>query len=167
MCGFKKRYEAKLKEASRKNLSPKKKLANKMHGRRTLLGQKLDTLVQKFIRATRYKGKVVNMQTAKALVKRYPLLEKENLVLGAPRAKSLFGRMGFVLHLKTTTKVLIPKGALKEAELKFHYQFVNYVEKYQIPPSLIINFNQISSKYVQISSNTMEKKGKKTFRSLK
>ena len=94
---FKKRYEAKLKEASRKNVSPKKKLANKMRGRPTLLGQKLDTLVQKFLRATRYKGGVVNTQTAlataKALVKRYLLFEKENLVLGAPWAKSLFRRM--------------------------------------------------------------------------
>ena len=59
-----------------------------MRGRPTLLAQKLDTLVQKFLRATRYKGGVVITQTAlataKALVKRYPLLEKENLVFGAP-----------------------------------------------------------------------------------
>ena len=68
--------------------------------------------------------------------------------------------MGFVLRRKTTAKVLIPEGALKEAELKFHHQIVNYVEKYQIPPSLIINFDQ-TPKYVQISSNTMEKKDKK------
>ena len=54
--------------------SPKKKLANKMRGRPTLLGQKLDKLMQKFLRATRYKGGVVNMQTglatAKVLVKK-------------------------------------------------------------------------------------------------
>ena len=43
--GFKKRYEDKLKEASRRDVSPKKKLANKMRERPTLLGQKLDTLV--------------------------------------------------------------------------------------------------------------------------
>ena len=88
VLGFKKRYKAKLKKASRKNVSPKKKLANKIRGRPTLLRQKLDTLVQKFIRATRYKGGVANPQnalaTSKALVKRYPLPEKENLVLGAP-----------------------------------------------------------------------------------
>ena len=146
------------------NVSPKKKLANKMLGRPTLLGQNHDVLVQKFLRATRYKGGVMNMQTvlatAKALVKRYPLLEKENLILGAPYAKSLFCRMDFVLRRKTTAKVLVPEGALKEAELKFHHQIVNYVEKYQIPPSLIINFDQ-TPKYVQISSNTMEKKDKK------
>ena len=69
--------------------------------------------------------------------------------------------MGFVLRWKTTAKVLIPEGALKEAELKFHHQIVNYVEKYQIPPSLIIYFEQTLSKYIQISSNAMEKKGTK------
>ena len=166
--GFKKRYAAKLKEASRKNVSPKKKLANKIRGHPTLLGQKLDTLVKKFLRATRYKGVVVNTQTAlataKALVKK--LLENKNLVLGTPWEKSLFRRMGFLLRQKTTTKVLIPEGALKEAELKFHHQIVNYVVKCQIPPSLIINFDQTPLKYFQISSNTMEKKGQKTFQSL-
>ena len=54
-----------------------------MRGRATLLGQKRDTLVQKFLRATGYKGVVVNTQTAlataKVLVKRYPLLEKYTL----------------------------------------------------------------------------------------
>ena len=92
--GFKKCYEAKLKEASCKNVSPKKKLPNKMCGRSMLLGQKLNTLVQKFLKATRYKGGVVNTQTAlataKALVKKYPLLGEENLVLGAPWASCLW-----------------------------------------------------------------------------
>ena len=63
------------------------KLANKMRAHPALLGQKLNTLVKKFLRATRYKDGVVNTQTAlatiKALVKTYPLLEKENLVLCA------------------------------------------------------------------------------------
>ena len=70
------------------------------------------------------------------------MLEKKNLVLGATWTMSLFRRMGFVLRRKTTAKVLIPEGALKEAELKFHPQIVNYVERYQIPTSLIINFDQ-------------------------
>ena len=111
----------KLKAASRKNVSPKKKLADKMRGRPTLLGPKLDTLAQKFLRATRYKGRIVNTQTtlaiAKTLVKRYPLLEKENLILGAPWAKSLFHHMGFDLRRKTSAKVLNPEGTQKEAEL--------------------------------------------------
>ena len=73
-----------------------------MRVRPTLLDQKLDTVVQKFLRAAKYKGGVVNTQTAlataKALVRRYPLLEKENLVFGAPCAKSLFRRMCFILR---------------------------------------------------------------------
>ena len=119
------------KEASCKNVSPKNKLVNKMRGRPTFLGQKLDTLVQKFLRATRYEGGVVSTQTAlataKALLKRYLLLEKENLVLSAAWTKSLFRRMGFVLRRKITAKVLIPEGALKETESIFHHQIVNYV----------------------------------------
>ena len=67
--GFKKLYEAKLKEGSRKNVSSKKKLANKMCGYTMLLGQKLDTLGQKFRRATRFKRRVVNTQTALATAK--------------------------------------------------------------------------------------------------
>ena len=90
--------------------------------------------MQKFLRATRYKGGVMNTQiaiaTAKALARGYTLLEKENLVLSTLWAKSLFCRMGFVLRRKTTANVLVPEGALKEAELKFHHQIVNYVEKY-------------------------------------
>ena len=35
------------------------------------------------------------------------------------------------------------------------------MEKYQIPSSLIIDFDQTPSKYVQISSNKMKKKGTK------
>ena len=38
--------------------------------------------------------------------------------------------------------MIIPEGVLKETELKFHLQIVNYVERYQIPSSLIINFDQ-------------------------
>ena len=67
--------------------------------------------------------------------------------------------MGFVRRRATTGKVEIPQGAQKEAELKFMHQIVNQVEKHNIPPSLIINFDQTPSKYVQASSNTMAQKG--------
>ena len=61
--------------------------------------------------------------------------------------------------MKTNGKVKIPVGAKKEAEFKFLHQIVNNVEKHQIPPSLIINFDQTSSKYVQVSSTAMDQKG--------
>ena len=124
---------------------------------------KIDPLAQNYLNATRYKGGVVNslvaIATAKALLKRYPRLEKENLKIERSWAQSLFRRMGFVRRIKTTGKVHIPVGAQKEAELKFLHQIVNQVEKYQILSSLIINFDQTQSKYVQVSSMTMAKRG--------
>ena len=154
--GFKKRYEAQIQDENRKKKSPKKVIVTKFRGRPCLLGSKIDPLVQKYLKATRYKGGIVNttvaIATAKALTKRYPLLEKDHLELGKPWAQSLFRRLGFVRRMKTTGKVHIPVGAQKEAELKFLHQIVNNVEKYQIPPSLIINFDQTPSKYVQVSS---------------
>ena len=148
--GFRKRCKKK---------SPKKVIVNKLRVRPCLLGDKIDQLVQNYLKATRYKGGVVNslvtIATAKALLKRYPRLEKENLKIERSWAQSLFRRIGFVCRIRTTGKVHIPVGAQKEAELKFLHQIVNQVEKYQILPSLIINFDQTPSKYVQVSLMTM------------
>ena len=101
----------------------------------------------------------VAIATAKALTKRYPLLEKDHVELGQSWAQSLFRRIGFVCRMKTTGKVKIPVGTQKEAELKFLHQIINNVEKHQIPPYLTINFDQTPSKYVQVSSTTMDQKG--------
>ena len=160
--GFKKRYDAHINDADRKKKSPKKVIVNKLRGRPCLLGDKIDPLVQNYLKATRHKRGVVNslvaIATAKALLKRYPRLEKD-LKVGRSWAQSLFRRMVFVRRMKTTGKVHIPVGAQREAELKFLHQIVNQVEEYQIPSSLIINFDQTPSKYVQVSSMTMTKEG--------
>ena len=49
--------------------------------------------------------------------------------------------------------------AQKKVELKFLHQIVGYVEMYRILRSLIINFDHTPSKYVQVSSMTMDKEG--------
>ena len=86
---------------------------------------------------------MVAIAAAKALLKQYPRLGKENLKIERFGAQSLFQCMGFVHRIKTTGKVYIPiDGAQQEAELKFLHQIVNQVEKYQILLSLIINFDQ-------------------------
>ena len=127
------------------------------------LGNKIDPLAQNYLNATRCKGGVVNslvaIATAKALLKRYPRLEKENLKIGRSWAQGLFQCTGFVCGIKTTGKVHFPVRTQKEAELKLLHQIVNQVEKYQIPPSLIINFDQTPSKYVHVSSMSMAKRG--------
>ena len=60
--------------------------------------------------------------------------------------------------MKTTGKVKIPIGARKDAELKFLHQIVNNVWEHLILPTLIINFDRTPSKYVQVSSMTMDQK---------
>ena len=69
--GFRKSCEAQIKDAHRKKKSPKKVIVNKL-GRPCLLGDKIDPLVQNHLKATRYKGGVVNslvaIATAKALL---------------------------------------------------------------------------------------------------
>ena len=128
--GFKKRYDAHINDAYRKKKSPKKVIVNKLRGRPCLLGDKIDPLVQNYLQATRHKRGVVNslvaIATAKALLKRYPRLEKD-LKVGRSWAQSLFRRMVFVRRMKTTGKVHIPVGAQREAELKFLHQIVNQV----------------------------------------
>ena len=76
-----------MKEESRKKTSPEKKLVSLRCGHLTMPCEKLDNLVQKFLFA---------IAAAKAITKRYLLLEKDNLVLGILWAKSLSMRMGFV-----------------------------------------------------------------------
>ena len=81
--GFRKRYEAQIKYVHRKKKSPKKVIVNKLRGRLCLLGDKIDPLVQNYLKATKYKGGAVNslvaIATSEALLKQYPRLEKENL----------------------------------------------------------------------------------------
>ena len=96
---------------------------------------------------------MVTIATEKALTKRYPLLKKDHLELEKYWVQSLFHRM------KTTGKVKIPAGAQNKAELKFLHQIAYNVEKHQLPASLIINFDQTPSKYVQVSSRVMDQKG--------
>ena len=64
--------------------------------------------------------------------------------------------MGFVRKTAKTVKVDIA-GASKETELIFLNEIVNKVEKIEIPPSLVLNLGQISSKYVCTDKTTIEK----------
>ena len=60
----------------------------------------MDPLIQKYLKATRYNGGVVNTMvkivTAKALAKRCPLLEKDHFELGQSWAQSIVCRLNFI-----------------------------------------------------------------------
>ena len=57
---FKKWYKTQIKEASLKNKSPSTVIVYKLRGRPCLLGNKTSLLVLKYLKATRYKGGVMN-----------------------------------------------------------------------------------------------------------
>ena len=86
VCGFEKRYKTQIKEVRPRNKSPKKVIVNKLQGCPCLLGDKIDPPDQKYLEASKYKGGVVSslvaIATTKAQVKRYPLLEKDNIEVG-------------------------------------------------------------------------------------
>ena len=64
--------------------------------------------------------------------------------------------MGFVWKAAKTVKVDIA-GASKGTELTFLNGIVNKVEKFGIPPSLVLNLGQINSKYVYTDETAIEK----------
>ena len=70
-------------------------------------------------------------------------------------AKSIFQCMGFVKRAATTGRPEIPEGARKEAGLLFHRQIVELVDEHNIPPSLILNFDQTPLKYAPVASQTL------------
>ena len=69
--------------------------------------------------------------------------------------------MHFVRRTATTSKVEIPEGAKKEAELTFLHRIVSTVEKYKIPNSMILNLDQTSLKYAPCSRQTLAPKNSK------
>ena len=69
--------------------------------------------------------------------------------------------MDFVKRACTTARPEIPEGVRKEAELIFHHEITSVVERYSIPPTLVINIDQTRLKYVPVSSRTMATKNSK------
>ena len=62
--------------------------------------------------------------------------------------KSVLQRMNYTRRKETTSKVALPDGIRQKNELLFYHQIVEKVERYDIPDSLILSFNQTPSKYV-------------------
>ena len=69
--------------------------------------------------------------------------------------------MGFVKRACTNARPEIPKGARKEAELIFHHEITSLLERYSIPPRLVVNIDQTPLKYTLVSSWTMTTKNSK------
>jgi len=103
-------------------------------------------MVQTYIKQLSNRGGVVNRTianaTAQALLTRYPNIVGEIDISSSSWAQSLFRRMGYKKRRKTSSAVDIPDAARKEIEFLFLHGIVESVEKYKIPPSLILNLDQ-------------------------
>ena len=133
-------------------------------GRPLLLGAVLDEKVKYSLLELRKKGGVVNtvvaVTTAKALIARSSVEHMKLIDLESTTwAKSLFKRMGFCKRAATTSKPEIPELAKREAKLLLQHQVANLVEKYVIPHSMIMNFDQKPSKFAPASSRTLDIRG--------
>ena len=145
---FKKKYEEELKLAKQQNREVRTELSTEKQGRLLLLGTKIDTLVQRYIRAASNRGAIITRSivksAAKVLLIRYP--NEIGKLDDSEYGKSLLQRMNYTRRKATTSKVKLPDGVRTESELLFHHQIVRKVEKYDIPDSLIVNFDQTPSK---------------------
>ena len=127
---------------------------------------KVRRLVQRHISAASNRGSIITRSvvtsTGRALLDGYPGVVGEIVIEDTFWAKSLLQRMGTVYRVKTTSKLPIPEGAIKEAGLLFHHNIVSKVKRHKIPCALILNLDQTPSKYVAVAQTTLAKKNLKS-----
>ena len=72
---------------------------------------------------------------------------------------SLFRRVRFSKPAATTSKLEIQELAKQGAKLLLQCQVANLVEKYAVPHSMIMSFDQTPWKFAPVSSTTLEIRG--------
>ena len=162
--GLKKVY---LEEMSRKRKAGEDmtitSLPAKRRGRPLLLGEELDQKVQQYLRAIRESGGAVS--TAIVLGAARGIILKTNrtllaeygghVVLTKDWAKTLMQRMGFVKRRGTTSKSKSLVEQFDELKVQFLDDVVMTVAVEEIPPELILNWDQTGLNIVPSSSWTI------------
>ena len=104
-------------------------------------------------------NKTIAMSVAKALIKRYSEMNLNHIDLDESSwAQSLLRRMKFVRRFTTTGKVPISEALRKELEKTYLQSIVRKIEENDIPLSLVLNLDQMPSKYIPVSNKTMAAK---------
>ncbi len=135
-------------------------------GRKVVLGQKMDTMVQDYIRRLREKGCVINTAIVIAATKGILLSQDKTRLqeFGGPAtlsptwAKSLLTRMNFI---NKTTKAKVNIKEFEAAKTRFLQEIIEVVKVEEIPVELIFNWDQTGLNLVPVSSWTMDLKGSK------
>ena len=158
---FKKKYYQLLSMQKKTGVDVTKSIPKTNVGRPLMLGH-FDSMIQTYIRSMSNRGAVITWSianaAAKVLMRKYPGTVGNIDIDSSSWAQSLFRRMKFVKRRKTSSKVDIPEAARKEIGYVFLYEITSRVEKYNIPPSLVINLDQTPLKLVQYGNNTLAKK---------
>ena len=144
-------------------------LPPKKHGKPVLLGEDLDRKVQLYLKKVREGGGVVSariaMAAARGILLSYDRIQLAEFgghaELNRHWAYSLLSRMKFVKRKVTTAKskhLIAGFAQLKEAFLD---DVVATVQMEEIPPELILNWDQTGIKIVPSNTWTMDKQGSK------
>ena len=145
------------------------KLPVKKQGRPPLLGEKIDIMVQSYIKKVREAGGAVTSHIVCAAARgivmstdRTRLLEfGGHINLNRHWAHSFLTRMGFVQRRATTTKSKYLLQNFNEKKREFLNDVATTVEMEEIPPQLIFNWDQTGIKLVPSASWTMNEQGAK------
>ena len=73
----------------------------------------------------------------------------------------LYRRMNFTCRMVTTSGPVVTMSIYDEVKTKYLHDIVSVCLEYQIPDELIINIDQMPSKYVSTDRVTMAQKGTK------
>lgn len=175
--GFKTHYLKETKSAKRKLIDSEScssdceisELVPRKRGRKLLLGEELDNKVQLLITAIRDSGGVINTAIVRAAATglvishdRTMLLENGGGVeLTKTWAKSVLNRMGMVKRKGTTSKKIIVVENFEQEKSKYLKNIQNKMTMKNIPPELVINWDQTGLHIVPVSQWTMEVEGSK------
>ena len=141
----------------------------KKRGRPLLLGESLDRMVQKYLKKVREGGGVVTARVVVAAARAIILTQDRSklvefgghIELNRAWAFSLLRRMKFVKRKATTAKSKLSSTDFAQAKKDFLESVVTTVEMEEIPPELILNWDQTGIKLVPVSAHTMDREGSK------
>lgn len=137
-------------------------LPSKKMGRPLLIGDEADKQLQEYVRYLRATGAAVNTAVVIASAEGILLSKDANILkritLTKDWAKSLLIRMGMVKR-RVSSKAKVDVEKFEALRQGFLLDIKNIVSLEEIPPDLIINWDQTGINYVPVDSWTMEKEG--------
>lgn len=141
-------------------------LPTKKRGRPTLLLEELEVQLKAYLTTLRDNGGVVNTAITLASARGFVIKKDSNLLaengghlsLGKNWAKSFLRRVGFVKR-KGTTKAKVAVADFESLKREFVFIVKGVIEMDEVPPQLVINWDQTGIHYVPVSEWTMEKCG--------